>query len=754
MAHKKVISRNLLCWKGCLSFVAVALLSLLTPLSHAATRFDVFLGYDGMLPDHGWFPITCELQNDGPSYNAVIEVSAQQMGREQTRSVQVDLPRGTLKRVVIPLFTAAPYWNVRLLDDRGKVRAEQTMLQARVLPPDLPLVAGLCRTVQGLPVFPELPGRYLGASTAPYRAARLEAALFPDNPIAMESIGLLYLNSQKALELTEPQATALMAWLQNGGHLVVGVEQISDITGSHWLKDLMPCDLTSVRNLADHHQLEDWLQDWRPGPTRPAMPVPRGRIVQPRNPNGVPPPRAANPVRPSALGPVTFEPDAEFEAAALPILTGSLRDGTVVIGDADSPLAVTAARGRGQITILTFSPEREPFVSWKNRGYFWAKLAGIPRERLELNANNPNQARLGSDGIFGAMIDSKQVRKLPLSWLLLLLVAYLVVIGPLDQYWLKKINRQMLTWITFPLYVVAFSGLIYLIGFHLRAGELEWNELNIVDVLPGTERAVLRGETYVSIYSPVNASYQMLSAQPYATLRGEYSGNYGGGQESSQVAVHQTGNNFEADASVPVWTSQLFVSEWLQGAPQSPVEMTASRQANGDWQVTVVNNTDNQMPRAKAVLGPRLFDLGALPPHQTKSFSFTLEAGTPVSALVNQYANPFRNAINMRHQSFGNNVAAIGDNVEGAMAACFLSQATLDQSQPYQGMPGFSEFAVYQNLDLSRYLGQDHAILLAWDAGHSLVEGLNRFSVKRLHRDSLLRLVVPVKPAAPARPST
>ena len=43
-------------------------------------------------------------------------------------------------------------------------------------------------------------------------------------------------------------------------------------------------------------------------------------------------------------------------------------------------------------------------------------------------------------------------------------VACLVVIGPLDQYWLKKINRQMLTWITFPTYVVLFSLLSYFIG--------------------------------------------------------------------------------------------------------------------------------------------------------------------------------------------------------------------------------------------------------------------------------------------------
>ena len=105
------------------------------------------------------------------------------------------------------------------------------------------------------------------------------------------------------------------------------------------------------------------------------------------------------------------------------------------------------------------------------------------------------------------MIDSRQVHKLPVEWLLLLLLVYLAVIGPLDQYWLKRIGRPMLTWITFPTYVVLFSLLIYFIGHKLRAGESEWNELHVVDILPNGERAELRGQTYASVYSPANQKY-------------------------------------------------------------------------------------------------------------------------------------------------------------------------------------------------------------------------------------------------------
>src|SRR2546427_8444967 len=88
------------------------------------------------------------------------------------------------------------------------------------------------------------------------------------------------------------------------------------------------------------------------------------------------------------------------------------------------------------------------------------------------------------DGVFGAMIDSRQVRKLPVQWLLLLLVVYLLVIGPVDQFCLKRANKQMLTWVTFPVYVALFSLLIYYICYKLRAAETEWNELHVVEILP------------------------------------------------------------------------------------------------------------------------------------------------------------------------------------------------------------------------------------------------------------------------------
>ena len=49
--------------------IAVFLLVLasLAP-ARALVRFDVFLGYDGILPEASWFPVSFEVQNDGAPF--------------------------------------------------------------------------------------------------------------------------------------------------------------------------------------------------------------------------------------------------------------------------------------------------------------------------------------------------------------------------------------------------------------------------------------------------------------------------------------------------------------------------------------------------------------------------------------------------------------------------------------------------------------------------------------------------------------
>ncbi len=717
------------------AWLMASILSLiLLPLAQAAPQrfdvFDVFIGYDGLVPEGSWFPVVCEIENKGPSFNAVFELSERY--EDQTRQMPIELPTGTRKRFVMPVFSANRnnrQWEARLLDDRGRHRADGLVRQVRrQYSGNLPLVGAVSRTANGRPVFPTVKDQ--NRREVQVEAARLLPELFPDNPIALEGLDTLYLSTAQATEdrLRVNQVNALLAWLNAGGHLIVGVEQLAQINGAPWLRQMLPVDFSQTTSLTNHSALQDWLVSNRRIDGR--------QYQYSQNNTSASNSRVRNNQR-TTMDPFSDLPrEAAFEDMPLSIATGKLFDGQVVVGTETAPLVITARRGRGQITVLTFSPELEPFLSWTNRPYFWSKLANLPLEVIPPNVMPNWYANYSIDGVFGAMIESRQVRKLPVGWLLLLLLGYLVVIGPLDRYWLKKINRQMLTWITFPGYVVFFSLLIYYIGYKLRAGESEWNELNVVDVLPQRTQAQLHGRTFASIYSPANARYPLACDLPFASLRGELLRRSQGGREATRANVRQRGNNFVAEIFVPVWTSQLYVNNWWDQA-SLPLNVQVHRQNNG-YEVRVENRQNRPLTEARLVVAGKVFALGAVPAGQTRTIAVT-QNGTALASFVRNEGNRFREAINRRQRAFGENLMQFPNPAASSMAACFISELD-DRNQSYNSFmspPGF---------DLSRLVERGDAVVLAWTADYAPVKPFRQFSPRRDSHNTLWRMACEVQP--------
>jgi hypothetical protein len=372
----------------------LALLSAVTLPARAQLVFDVFVGHglglaDSTVTEANWFPVTCEIQNDGPGFNAIVEISAGQFGGGQSRVVRVELPTNTKKRFTVPVYCNNRYRtsvDARLLNEKRKVMAERLGVEARtVVDWQSPLIASLSRTHGGAAALPEA-GR-----NSPLRPAttHLLPELFPDHPLTLESISSLYLHSARALELKAPQANALLAWIHGGGHLILAVEQPGDVNAVGWLRGFIPCALGEVAPGRDQNQIQQWLQATRvddstvriqtknrPG-NAPAFTNPYGQLVR----------------------------DNAFESADMPVVKATVRDGSVLVGTEESPLIISAARGRGQVTVLLFSPELEPFRSWRTKNWFWAKLTDVPVEWLA-SANVPNMGSMSIDGVFGAMVDN------------------------------------------------------------------------------------------------------------------------------------------------------------------------------------------------------------------------------------------------------------------------------------------------------------------------------------------------------------
>lgn len=697
--------------------LSLAIILLIAFQSRAALQFDVFLGYDGIVPEASWFPVVCEVKNDGPTFTGVIEVNGGNWNPGQTRRIFVELPTGTLKRLTIPVFSSARYqssWDVRLIDEQGRARAEQLGVRPRLqLASGVPLVGALPRSATGMPQLRKIKAQDpdLQPSTA-----RLQTSLLPDNPIVYEGMDTIYLNSERAADLRSGQAEALLAWLNAGGHLVVAVEQISDVNGVPWLRKVVPCELTGMTGVPVHTELQNWLNGIAASKSTSHR---HSRFSAAGNSGNLNPYADA-------------ETDSGFENSSLQAATGTVRkNASVLVSASGIPLILESSQGNGQVTVLMFSPERKPFADWRNLPSFWSKLVEVPVELDAIQSANNIRGGPSIDGVLGAMIDSRQVRKLPVEWLLLLLIVYLVVIGPLDQYWLKRIKRPMLTWITFPCYVVLFSLLIYFIGYKLRAGETEWNELHLVDVLARGEAAELRGHSYASIYSPVNATYRVESEQACSTFRGEFLSSWNGGQESEKGVVLQNGDNFKAEISVPVWTSQLYASDWWQ-SDEYPMKYSVAAQGE-NWFVTLNNLRDHPLTHVRLIIGGSVYNLDDIPATQHKDFTLAKDSGKKLSEFVTQTAGGFQGAAQSRQNSFGSIHGGHIDNLPDATTALsFISNFSQDR------------FIVPPGLDLSAQAEANCAVLLAWEPGYSPIKPLNQFSSKRGTKNTLWRMTLPL----------
>ena len=228
----------------------------------AALQFDVFVGYDdGIVPEASWFPVVCEAKNDGPSFRGTIEVTlGNTINDEQIRLLPVELPTGTLKRFVIPVFSTSrnfSSWNVRLLDERRRVLAKQVATRpTKQVASDVPLLGSLARTSAGTPLIRQCRRRPTSKRRSSRSRRGSSLKFFPTILWCWRDSAWLYLSSERVSQLRDSQVNALYRWLYAGGHLIVGVEQLTDINSTPWLKPLLPCELTDIHTVPQHPELQ------------------------------------------------------------------------------------------------------------------------------------------------------------------------------------------------------------------------------------------------------------------------------------------------------------------------------------------------------------------------------------------------------------------------------------------------------------------------------------------------------------------
>ncbi|MGW8256076.1 MAG: hypothetical protein ACWGMZ_01175 [Thermoguttaceae bacterium] len=308
--------------------------------------------------------------------------------------------------------------------------------------------------------------------------------------------------------------------------------------------------------------------------------------------------------------------------------------GVVEAQEADLPLIIRTPRGLGQIVFVAADLDQAPLKDWSDRNLLLAKLLDLPISADEEFTQGAALSHFGYIDLAGQLrsaLDSYPgVSVIPFSVIAAALIFYLLLIGPGDYFFLRKIVRRMQwTWLSFPLIILLFCAAAYFLACRLKGDRVHVNQVDLVDVDASTGQ--LNGTSWLSIFSPQTKKFDLSlqvflpngkldhAAQSWIAWLG-LEGKALGGMNSPRVELSRQSDQYDfspklnAMLGVPirVYSSKSFTARWLSPQAESPQAELSQREQSIFG--TLVNTLDFPLRRCFLAHKRWAYELGTLAP--------------------------------------------------------------------------------------------------------------------------------------------
>ena len=276
------------------------------------------------------------------------------------------------------------------------------------------------------------------------------------------------------------------------------------------------------------------------------------------------------------------------------------------------------------------------------------------------NGNNnpplfiPVETAQSADAVLGHLQAIPEMRPLSIWWIIGLLSVLALVLGPLDYFVLKKLDRLPMTWITSTAVIVLFSVGAYYGVEKIRGGLMQVRAVTVTDAVQGQPNSCW-STTLCGIFAPSSDSYKLVGPkgnqwwsalspnnnQPNFSSRFEH-------QEATRniYCSQQDGGSIPSALPINIWSMQCLRAETQSQA----FPFTAKIELGPDHQVkvTLENRGDGEItdgfvriPYSDSEV--HCMALGSVPAHQTRVFTGqALPDNDPLSAGPQDVIKIFR----------------------------------------------------------------------------------------------------------------
>ncbi|HMB05142.1 MAG TPA: hypothetical protein VKP69_15565 [Isosphaeraceae bacterium] len=618
-----------------------------------------------------WTPVWVQLRAGAERFAGVMEVIVPDDDGTPTAFRQfVDVAPHTSERFTTYARpgSADPDFTIRLLDRRGRRRAPDvsgaSVVKLDPIRPDEMLLITLGRP-QGVEMIPSLPSFTPDPNNNPGRVgpeltvARIDplSDTLPGRWYGFDAAEAIVLDTNDRDVMAKLNATggqAIREWVRRGGHLVVAV-------GSDWSR------------------VRDSFLRLKDDPMLPATPTGRERVHDLGGLESFA--GASRPIAPAGSATAVLVTTLEEVEA---------RGGKVLSAAGPVPLVVRGPYGFGRVTVVALDVDQKPFSDWPDRPLFWVKALDL-RRRGGADPNAPGAVVVAGRGRFyqsgvtdlssllrRALEQFSAVRLVPFGWVAFLIFLYILLIGPGDYLFLKRVLKRMeLTWITFPIIVVTVSLLAYYAAYLVKGRELRVNKVDVVDLDQATGQA--RGSVWMNLFSPQDRDYGVaVIPQPLdrdspagTVAKGEGSAGpvrppagtevvttwfgvpgpgFGGMGYGSRLSLSGGGYAYEPIGGaerldgirVPIWSTKCLTARWI--GPAAPLVEADLQPAGPDrLSGTIINRQSVPLKEALLAFGKQAYELKTIAPgatvrvelSQDRSLSGFLKSKAP-SYVANQ----------------------------------------------------------------------------------------------------------------------
>ncbi len=524
-----------------LAAAGVLLLGALGPGLAAAADDGPVMTAHALLQGHvrqgSWFAIAVDLENAGPDVTGELQVKGG--ADSKTRfGTPVELATGSRKQYL--LYAQPPPFggNMKVQLVSGD-RVVSEALVATAVHDQSQLVVGVvsenpARIVSELRLLPNQSG------AAP-SIATLTPADLPERIQAWSALDSIVWQDVDAATLTPAQVAALRVWLAGGGRLVIvgGTAGADSLSG--FPDDLLPYRPTST-------------VDIDPAALRPILGgVPQG-------------------------------------AATLTAYAGEPGAGRVLATSGDRVIAADLEVGNGSVTLLGF----DPTTTWVAEGETW----DTPLWRKLLPQRAVGSVGLADNSsIVSAVTNLPSLALPPTGGLVVLLLGYILLVGPVNYLVLRRLDRREWAWVTVPALIIVFTAGSFLIGGALRGSDVIVHEVGIVRGAPATEAATV--QSYLGVFSPSRATYQVTVAGD-ALLSAPMNGDIFGTGFVADLDIVEGDPSRIRDLAVGVGSIRMVRAE---GSATGPEVVADLHLADGRLTGTVTNRSDQPLHAAAIVVG-------------------------------------------------------------------------------------------------------------------------------------------------------